>query len=266
MIRAYFGLKENPFNLDSLKLLPHQDDIYQILKVHSQQGGLCLLLGEPGTGKSVIKEIIQKSADKKSVVACVGRTLHTYWNTIQILCDAFNIERAASPFKCEKELILEALSLYRNGKSLITIIDEAHLMDLHTLRRLRLMFDEFPKNHNLILIGQPALLVQMSMNIHQDIKSRITYSVILQKLNPDDMVQFIYSQLDRMGLAHNVFTEDALHLIIKSAEGILRRARNLCLSCMLESVRNQSREITLEIVNSVLMQPHWRKDYDMVQT
>lgn len=266
MIRAYFGLKQNPFSQENIQLLPHQEEIFEILKVHSQQGGLCLLLGEPGTGKSVIKDIIMKSSDKRSVVASVGRTLHTYWNTIQILCEAFSIELEPSPFKCEKKLITEALSLYREGKSLITIIDEAHLLELHTLRKLRLMFDEFPKNHNLILIGQPSLLYQMSLKVHQDIKSRVTYSVVLQKLNPDDITQFIFGQLDQMGIGHNLFSPDALHLLVKSSEGVLRRVRNLCLSCMLEAVRKQTKEITLDIVNSILMQPHWRNDYDLVQT
>jgi len=266
MIRAYFGLKQHPFSRENIDLLAHQEEIFQILNVHSQQGGLCLLLGEPGTGKSVIKEFFVKQANKQSVVASVGRTLHTYWNTIQILCDAFSIALEPTPFKCEKKLITEALSLYREGKSLITIIDEAHLLDMHTLRRLRLMFDEFPKNHNLILVGQPSLLYQMSLKVNQDIKSRVTYSVILHKLNPEDITAFIHGQCDRMGIGHNLFTEDALHLVVKSSEGVLRKARNLCLSCMLEAVRAQSREITLDSVNTVLMQPHWRKEYDLVQT
>ncbi len=266
MIRAYFGLKNNPFSNENFKLLPHQEDIFQILKVHSQQGGLCLLLGEPGTGKTAIKDFIKTSADKTCVVASVGRTLHTYWNTIQILCEAFNIQLESSPFKCEKKLILETLSLYRQGKSLITIIDEAHLMDIHTLRRLRLMFEEFPKNHNLILVGQPALLHNLSLKIHEDIKSRITYSVILPLLNPDDMIQFIYAQIDRMGLPHKTFSQNALHLIVRSSEGVLRKTRNLCLSSMLEAVRKQKQEISTDIVNQVLLQPHWRKEYDLVQT
>ena len=35
---------------------PHQQEIFDILRVHAQQGGLCLVLGEPGTGKSVLKQ------------------------------------------------------------------------------------------------------------------------------------------------------------------------------------------------------------------
>jgi replication-associated recombination protein RarA len=71
------------------------------------------------------------------------------------------------------------------------------------------------------------------------------------------------SQLDRVKLGHNTFTDDALELIVRSAEGVLRRARNLCLGCMLEAVRRREKIIGLENVNRVLMQPHWRQDNDL---
>ncbi len=51
-------------------------------------------------------------------------------------------------------------------------------------------------------------------------------------------------------------------LIIRSGEGLLRRTRNLCLSCLIEVVRDQTRIVDLKHVNRVLIQPHWRKDYD----
>lgn len=95
------------------------------------------------------------------------------------------------------------------------------------LRRLRLLFEDFPKNHNIILIGQPELLHNMSLRIHEDLKSRITYSTILPKLNPEQIKEFILHQLDLIALPHNIFTDDALSLIIRSADGVLRKVRNL---------------------------------------
>ena len=56
MIRSYFGLDANPFGNDNLQLLPTQREVFETLKVHSQQGGLCLIVGEPGTGESILKE------------------------------------------------------------------------------------------------------------------------------------------------------------------------------------------------------------------
>jgi hypothetical protein len=74
--------------------------------------------------------------------------------------------------------------------------------------------------------------------------------------------QFILDQLDRASLGHNTFTQEALALIVRSGEGLLRRTRNLCLSALIETVRDQTRIVDLKQVNRVLIQPHWRKDGD----
>ncbi len=263
MIRNYFGLNQNPFSMDDIQLLNHQQEIFDTIKVHNQQGGMCLIMGEPGTGKSVIKESIQLNADKRSLVTVIGRTLHSYKNTIKILCEAFKVDFDGSDFKCEKRIIDEADNLNRQGKSLITIIDDAHLMEMKTIRKLRLLFAEFPKNHNLILIGQPELLNKMMLRVNEDIRSRVTYSVIIKPLNIEQIQEFIFNQLDKITLSRSTLHEDALNLIIRSSDGILRRIRNLCISALLEAVRERKKQISLNMVNNVLAQPHWREDYDL---
>ena len=263
MIRSYFGINRNPFSLENITLLQHQQDIYDILKVHCQQGGLCLIMGEPGTGKTIVKEALKQNTEKRMVIVTISRTLHTYHQTIKILCQAFNIDFEGSNFKCEKRLIEEAYNLNREGKMLVTIIDDAHLMDMINLRKLRLLFEDFPKNHNVILIGQPSLIFNMSLKVNEDLKSRVRYSVTMPKLNPDDIKEFILSQLDKVGLGHNTFTEDSISLIVRSSDGVLRKARNLTLACMLDAVRSGKKTIDLDNVNTVLIQPHWRIQQDV---
>lgn len=263
MIRAFYGIDTNPFSTDNITLLDLQQEVFDILKVHSHQGGLCLLMGEPGTGKTMIRTAINQQVEKTSMVVNIGRTLHTYFNTVKMLCQAFKTEHKGSSFTCEKRLIEEAYNLNNIGKALIMIIDDAHLMDMQTLRKLRLLFEEFPKNHNIILVGQPQLLHNMALKINDDIKSRVTYSTILKKLNPDDMENFILRELTSASLPHNTFTEDALSLVIRSSEGVLRKARNLCLSCMVEAVRSRKKIIGIDNVNQVLIQPHWRIEHDI---
>lgn len=263
MIKAFYGLEKQPFLNTDISLLPHQQDIYETIKVHSYQGGLCLVMGEPGTGKSVIKEAINEIDDKRMLTVTVSRTLHTYSNILKILCEAFNVEQHGNHYKCEKRLIEAAFEIKREGKMLVVIIDEAHLLEMETLRKLRLMFDDFPKNHNLVLIGQPPLMNNMYLKVNADIKSRITYSVVLPKLTDEGLEDFIYTQLDKVGLGHNTFTEDAMSLIVRSSEGVIRKTRNLCLSCLLEGVRQQTRQINTQIVNTVLRMPHWRDEQDL---
>lgn len=263
MIRSFYGLSQDPFDLRDFELLPQQQEIHDILTVHCQQGGLCLVLGVPGTGKSVIKQALGRLPDNQHLVATVARTLHTYTNTVKILCDAFRIEFENNAFKCERRLIEQAFSLGHAGKSLTTILDDAHLMDMANLRKLRLLFEDFPKNHNVVLIGRPNLLAALDLGVNADIKSRVTYSVIIKRLGPDDMRDFILGQLDRAGLGHNTFTQPAVDLIVRSADGVLRKARNLCVGCLIEAVRSANKTIDIDNVNRVLMQPHWQKEADL---
>ena len=91
-----------------------------------------------------------------------------------------------------------------------------------------------------------------------------TYSVISKRLTADAMSEFLLRQLDRVGLPHNTFTQAALDLVVRSADGVLRKARNLCVGCLIEAVRSANRTIDIDNVNRVLMQPHWQKDVDLV--
>jgi type II secretory pathway predicted ATPase ExeA len=264
MIRSYFGLTVNPFTLRDIELLEHQQEVYDTLTVHFQQGGLCLVVGTPGTGKSVIKESLKRLPEKQYLVDTVARTLHTYTNTVKILCEAFRVAFETTAFKCDRRLIEQAFSHNHTGKLLVTIIDDAQLMEMENLRKLRLLFEDFPKNHILILIGHAELPTHFNLPVNQYLESRVTYSVISRRLHPASMRAFMHRELDRLGLPHSTFTEAATGLIIRSADGILRKCRNLCLATMLDAVRASSgRTMDIDLVNRVLIQIHWQKEIDI---
>ena len=63
-----------------------------------------------------------------------------------------------------------------------------------------LLFEDFPKNHNLVLIGRPSLLAALDLTVNHDIKSRVTYSVITKRLGPDAMRDFLL-RIWNMGFA-----------------------------------------------------------------
>lgn len=258
MIRSHFGLEKTPFELRGVEPLEHQREILDTLLVHAQQGGLCLVIGEPGTGKSVIKQALCIHDTKRIVSPVINRTMHTYTNTVRILCQGFDIPADGRDCRCERELINEAFRLHRAGKMLVPIIDDAHLMPAESLRRLRLLFEDFPRSHNLVLFGQPPLLHTLALSVNEEIRSRVTYSALLHKLAPEHLERFLHDQLDRAGLAHSTFTEEATALIVRASEGLLRRARNLAVGSLIETVRDQTRTVDIKQVNRVLMQPHYR--------
>ncbi len=72
MIRTYFGLEREPFHPNNVDLLPAQEEILSTLRVHCQQGGLCVLIGEPGTGKSVIKHALRELDPKMLLTLAIS--------------------------------------------------------------------------------------------------------------------------------------------------------------------------------------------------
>jgi type II secretory pathway predicted ATPase ExeA len=259
MIRSYFGIRHQPFSItEDAPLLEHQQRHFDVLKVHSQQGGFCLVIGEPGTGKSVLKNAIIRYDPAQWITPVINRSLHTWPNLLRLLCQAMEVDSLGSDTKCEARLINEARAYNAQGKTIIPIIDDAHLLPIDALHKLRLLLEDFPKNHNLILIGQPALNTTLQLSQQLDLKSRVTYSAKIDALAPTALTAYIHNQLDLAGLPHTTFTEEAVNLILRASEGTLRAVKNLCVGSLIEAVRDQTRTVDLKQVNAVLMQPHWR--------
>ena len=200
----------------------------------------------------------------------------TYLNILKQLAESFKID---VPVKdVEKELISCAFSHIKERKTLYILIDEAHLLDMNVLRKLRLLFERFPKKHNLVLFGQRDkvnaegregalgyLLHYLSMNVNKDIKSRITYSANIIRQNDDDMERYIVKELEAVRMGINTFNEGAIELIIRSAQGNLRLCRNLCYSSLVEACRETKKIVTISHVNNILVQPHWRSHEELIK-
>ena len=133
------------------------------------------------------------------------------------------------------------------------------------MRKLRLLFEQLPKKHSLVLFGQRDLLHYLSLNINQDIKSRITYSATIKPLNSDDMERYIVKELETARMGVNTFDPAATELIIRTSEGNLRLCRNLCYGSLIEAARETEKTVTISHVNAVLIQPHWRSHKELIK-
>ena len=263
MIKSIHGITKEPFNRHSLKLLLQQEQILDVIKIHAQQGGFSVIIGEPGVGKSVLKEHIENLQNERdtTVVSC-SRTLHTYWQVLTQLAESFKIEVPEKSL--EKELIKAAFNHIQQRKTLYILIDDAHLIDMWVLRKLRLLFEQYPKKHNVILFGQRDLLHYLSLNVNQDIKSRITYSATLKPLNNDALECYIIKELEAARMGINTFDMAAIELILRSSSGNLRLCRNLCYGSLIEAARETKKIVSITHVNAVLVQPHWRSHNELI--
>ena len=263
MIKQTFGITKVPFLQSDFSLLPHQQEIADIIHIQAQHGGLCVVTGESGVGKTTIKKEIEQLARKKDhLIISFSRTMDTYNKILRQMAES--LEHDGSEKKLEREIIAIVHEHARNNKILISIIDEAHLLDLDSLRRLRLLFDRFPRRHNLVLFGQPDLMIRLSLKNNEDIKSRITFSRQLQCLSDDDLMSFIQRECETVKLPKKTFEDGALELVLRSVKGNLRLCANLCYGSLLEACRGGERIVDHTHINAVLIQHHWCSHEDLL--
>jgi type II secretory pathway predicted ATPase ExeA len=140
MIKSSFGLTKEPFYRSEVTLLAQQLEAIDMIKIHAQHGGFSVIVGNPGVGKSVIgAHLAQLGKERDTVVVSFTQTMHTYQPILKLLAESMQVGTA--PVKdLEKELVQAAYRHVQAHKTLFIVIDEAHLLDIDILRKLRLLF------------------------------------------------------------------------------------------------------------------------------
>jgi hypothetical protein len=77
------------------------------------------------------------------IVPIVNRTLYTYSSVLHILCESFAVDTSGRDVRCETRLIAETHRLNQAGKMLAPVIDDAHLTNIDSLRKIRLLLRTF---------------------------------------------------------------------------------------------------------------------------
>ena len=258
MIKSTFGLTKEPFYRADVSLLPQQAEVMEMVKIHAQHGGFSVIVGNPGVGKSVLREhLCALGGERDTVVVSFTQTMHTYQPILKLLAQSMQLAPVAVG-DIERELVLAAYRHAQAQKTLYIIIDEAHLLEVTILRKLRLLFERFPAKHNLVLLGHPELMFRLSMMCNEDIKSRISYSKQLLPLHDEDLANFIVAELAAVGLGANTFDEAATAVVLRAVQGNLRLCRNLCYASLVATCLEGKRICTVSHVNTALQQPHWR--------
>jgi len=154
---APYGLKWNPFSTElpaeALYLSPKLNDFFwRIENVHVREGGFALIVGDPGTGKSVVLRALAERLERQSDLT-VGVLNHPQSNLADFyreLGEVFGVALKPSNrwagFKVLRERWLAHLEATHRRN--VLLIDEAQEMGPKTLLELRLLaatrFDSRP--------------------------------------------------------------------------------------------------------------------------
>ena len=227
----FFGLKEDPFKItpDYRYFYPSKthriaDNLLNYVVKHGE--GFCVIVGEPGTGKTtVIRKFINSLKDDVIYALILTPKLNPE-EFLKVVLDDLGIHLKADSkhdlLKKFREFLEKKVS---EGKKILIIVDEAQNLPEETLEELRLLSNLETVNEKLvqiILLGQPELDEKLKSPQLRQLNQRITNKIRLLPLTEDETFRYIYHRLAVAGKGNIRFKDSAIKKIYKYSGGIPR--------------------------------------------
>ncbi|WP_019613562.1 AAA family ATPase [Psychromonas ossibalaenae] len=239
MYQEFFSLQTPPFLLspDPFFLFlseRHKEALAHLRHGLEGRGGLVLLTGEVGTGKTTVcRSLLQDHAENIDIAFILNPAL-TEVELIESVCDQFKIAYDSNNI-CLKTL-LELLTAWllenhQQGHRAIILIDEAqHLsfLDLQLLSVLANIEADNKKVLQVILIGQTELQQLLKRSEFSQLAQQITARYHLLALTRQESEDYIRHRLNVAGVYGPVFDKQALSLVFEVSGGIPRIINLLC--------------------------------------
>ncbi|AXS80817.1 ExeA family protein [Dechloromonas sp. HYN0024] len=237
MYKDYFRLGEMPFSIvpDPRFLFMsnrHREALAHLLYGIQGEGGIVLLTGEVGTGKTTICRSMLEQLPDNIDIAFILNPLMSAEELLQTICEEYHIAVTAERpgIKAYVDAIhhwlLEANARDRRA---ILIIDEAQNLNPLVLEQLRLLTNLETNSRKLmqiILIGQPELQEMLSRPEMRQVAQRVIARYHLTQLAPEEVRAYVGHRLRVSGAAQVIFP-DALCKKLHQATGGVPRLINL---------------------------------------
>ncbi len=238
MYTAYFGLREQPFNVTPdprfFYATPGHEEVYaNLLYGIRERKGFIALVSEPGTGKTTLLYRIMRELEPAVHTAFFYNTNLTFDELLDFVCSDFGLQTQAGR-RLEKIQALNQFLLTRleEGGTAVLIIDEAHNLADDVWENLRLLsnFETASKKLlQIVLVGQPELAKKLGRPESRQLKQRIAIYCRLDRLKVQAVGPFIDHRLRVAGCTRqDLFTPEAIRRIAVYSDGIPRLINTIC--------------------------------------
>jgi general secretion pathway protein A len=268
MYKKFFGLKENPFNVNP-------DPRYLFLTGHTQEAlacltygietrkGFILLTGEVGTGKTTLINKLLEWLHKERVFTAF------VFNPRLSVSQFFDFMMADFGIPCEShqkgQMLLKLnqwlLDRYQAGERAVLVVDEAQNLSPQMLEEIRLLTNletSTEKLLQIVLAGQPELEQKLNQPQLRQLRQRITLRAKTRQLTLDETQGYIQERLRIAGAQNpDIFSPEAVAAVHRYARGIPRVTNLLCEHALVSSFVDQKNPVPAEIVEEVA------RDFDL---
>ena len=262
MYKKFFGLRENPFNVNPdpryLFLTPGiQEALANLAYGIRGKKGIILLTGEVGTGKTtLLNMVLDWLRQNRAATAFIFNTNLTTAELFECLMADLGIP-CESRSKGETLIRLSRwlLERYSNGQTTVMIVDEAQSLSDQVLEEIRFLTNLETSTEKLlqvVLSGQPELEAKLRQGHLRQLRQRITVRCRTSPLSLHETRGYIAERLRIAGAnGEPLFAAEAIESIYRYARGIPRVINVLCEHTLINTFADQQRTVTAAHVEGV---------------
>jgi len=237
MYYDFYGIKQSPFNITSnpdffFESTSHREALTTLIYGIKEKKGIILITGEVGTGKTTLCKALLNRLPPSIRTSLI---INPYFSQVQLL------QAIANDFglNCEKKdrlsivqkLNAYLLRLHEEDSTAVVIIDEAQDLTARQLEQVRLLSNLETSYHKLlqiVLVGQPELKYKLNHPGLRQIRQRIFVKYELAPFNIQELEDYIYFRLNKVGAKNVKISPQGLKLIYDFSRGIPRLINMVC--------------------------------------
>lgn len=262
MYKKFFGLRENPFNVNPdpryLFATRHTEEALAVLTYGIQsRKGFILLSGEVGTGKTTLLNKLLEWLHRENVATAF--VFNSRLNVIQFMDFMMADFGIPCDIKMKSQVLLKLnqwlLDRYRAGETAVLIVDEAQNLSPQVLEEIRLLTNletSTEKLLQIVLSGQPELEQKLNQPMLRQLRQRITLRCRTHSLTSEESSGYIAERLRVAGAdGAAIFTPQAIESIQHYSQGIPRVINLICEHALISAFVDQKRPILPETIEEV---------------
>jgi type II secretory pathway predicted ATPase ExeA len=234
------------------------EELGKVLKRAVDEKSMALVTGEAGVGKTTaVRTFIQQLPTNKFLVVYSGQTHDglTIWDGL-----ARSLGISPKRFRPHTRMQINQFlsdNLVEQGKEIILVVDEAHLLTNSTLEEIRLLTNaDFDRTSpvTVILVGQLSLRTRLKSAGFEAVNQRLKFRYALEGFTEEDTALYIKHRLRIASVKDDLFTPEAIRRIFLASQGIPREINNLCAAAFLAAQNSGATKIDAKLVGQLLDQ------------